>query len=200
MDYKFDTDKPRMSLVPFKQIEKIAKVLTFGASKYKDNSWQTLDNAEDRYFSATMRHLAAYQQGEELDEESGMSHLAHAATNLIFLLYFEDKITKAQKLIKFKSLDDMDKAGLKFVSFVDLSGDPTDLIEAGTHSQYVWAKEQEIFHNKPRCWFTVYTDNRMSSGIHWANALYYMRLQEPLPDKYYYGDDHFFKYCEELDD
>ena len=197
-DFKYDYAKPRMSLVPLKQVEKIAKVLTFGANKYKDNGWKTLENAEERYFSAAMRHLTAYQNGEELDEESGMSHLAHAATNLIFLLYFEDNKTPKEP-IKFSSLSDMDNAGIKFKQHLNGAYEENNnLIDAG--SLYSYHPMSEYAKENPRTVYTVYADNTMSAGAHWVNALYYMVLKEPLPEKYYYGDDHFFKYCEESDD
>jgi hypothetical protein len=36
-----------------------------------------------------MRHLVAYQSGEEIDPESGKSHLAHAQCCLIFLAWVD---------------------------------------------------------------------------------------------------------------
>ena len=44
---------------------------------------------------AAYRHIEAYRQGQNKDEESGLSHLAHAITNLGFMLYLqENKISK----------------------------------------------------------------------------------------------------------
>lgn len=198
MDYKFDKDKPQINLVPLKQVEKIAEVLTFGAKKYQPESWKTVHNAEDRYFSAAMRHLIAYQNNESVDKESGLSHLAHAATNLIFLLHFEDS-KEPREPIKFSSLDDMDKAGIKFKQYLGHAyGENSDLLDAG--SRYAYQPMSEYALANPRTVYTVYANNTMSAGVHWVNALYYMKLTAPLPEEYYYGDDHFFKYCEELDD
>lgn len=89
VDMKFDGDKIRMELLPFNSLEAIAEVLTFGAKKYEANSWQTLDNAEERYKGALLRHFAAMQKGESLDGESGLSHAAHMACDALFLLHFE---------------------------------------------------------------------------------------------------------------
>jgi len=88
---KYDTGKLRYSLVPPVAIKGIAEVLTFGASKYGKDNWQLVDNAEERYLDALYRHLEAYRAGESHDPESGLTHLAHAATNVAFLQYFEDK-------------------------------------------------------------------------------------------------------------
>ena len=87
---KFDSGKLRWDLLPFKELEDIVKVLTFGANKYKDNNWMFVENAKSRYFAAAMRHLAAYQKGELIDEETGLTHLSHAATNLMFLMFFNN--------------------------------------------------------------------------------------------------------------
>jgi len=86
---KYDSGKPRMDLLRLEVEKEIAKVLTFGAEKYSENGWQTVPNAEKRYFAALLRHLTAYQLGEEYDEESGLSHLSHAGCCLHFMIYFD---------------------------------------------------------------------------------------------------------------
>lgn len=62
----------------------IAKVLTFGARKYKPNNWRKCTDT-GRYLAACFRHLADWEAKGEIDEESGMEHRAHLATNLMFL-------------------------------------------------------------------------------------------------------------------
>lgn len=86
---KFDSGKLRYSLIPPAALAALAKVLTFGAEKYAPNSWQTVENGEERYLDALFRHIEAYRSGESIDPESGLSHLAHAACNVAFLLHFE---------------------------------------------------------------------------------------------------------------
>ena len=86
---KFDGDKIRMDLIPPECIEEVGKVLTFGAKKYDDDNWKHVENMNDRYYAAVLRHLLAYRKGEKLDEESGLSHLSHAATGLFFLIWSE---------------------------------------------------------------------------------------------------------------
>jgi hypothetical protein len=41
-----------------------------------------------RVFGAAMRHLWAFWKGEEIDPESGLPHLAHAAWNIFTLLNY----------------------------------------------------------------------------------------------------------------
>lgn len=91
---KFDSGKVRFSLLTrgLAHVQKeIAAVLTFGATKYGIDNWKYVDNAKQRYEDALERHLNAWRQGEALDSETGLHHLAHAATNVLFLLYFELK-------------------------------------------------------------------------------------------------------------
>ena len=78
-----------LDLVDYDIVNEIGKVLTYGAKKYSPNSWQTIDDAENRYFAALLRHLFAYRKGEILDPESGLPHMSHAAANVMFLNYFQ---------------------------------------------------------------------------------------------------------------
>lgn len=88
---KFDNGKPRHSLLPKGSISSIIAVLEFGAKKYEANNWQKVDNAKERYYDAAMRHIDSWWSGEKFDQETGIHHLAHAATNLFFLKWFDDK-------------------------------------------------------------------------------------------------------------
>lgn len=85
---KHDGDKPRMELLPLNAIQEVAKVMTFGANKYAAHGWKSLKNAEDRYTGALLRHLTAIQNGEKVDTESGLPHIAHVACNSVFLTHF----------------------------------------------------------------------------------------------------------------
>jgi hypothetical protein len=94
---KFDGGKLRYSLLPIGCVESVVQVLEYGANKYGANNWQGLENFEDRYYDALMRHLAAYRAGEQCDHESGLPHLAHAACNVVFLLWKNRNPTKPPK-------------------------------------------------------------------------------------------------------
>ena len=93
---KFDSDKPRYSLIPPILNLEVAKVLTFGARKYAPNNWQLVENGEERYLDALYRHLEAYRSGELVDPESGLYHLSHAACNISFLLHFQHERVTCQ--------------------------------------------------------------------------------------------------------
>jgi hypothetical protein len=74
-------------LPPFAQ-EEIAKVLTYGARKYDPYNWAK-GMPWMRVYGAALRHLNAFARGEDTDPETGLSHVAHAACNLMFLLEYE---------------------------------------------------------------------------------------------------------------
>jgi len=84
---KYDNDKIRWELLPFKEIGEIAEIFTFGAKKYADDNWKSVKPFKKRYFGALMRHLTAWYEGERLDPESQRSHLAHAGCCLFFLMW-----------------------------------------------------------------------------------------------------------------
>lgn len=83
---KDDAGKPRYSLVPADAMAQFVDVLTFGAKKYGDHNWQQVPNLQDRYYDALQRHLTAYRAGDELDDESGLHHLAHAMCCVAFMM------------------------------------------------------------------------------------------------------------------
>lgn len=86
---KFDTGKPRFSLLPKGALTSILKVLEYGAKKYSVDNWQQVENSRTRYYDAAMRHIQAWFEGETNDPETNEPHLAHAMCCLMFLLWFE---------------------------------------------------------------------------------------------------------------
>lgn len=82
----FDEGKPDISLVDPDFIRQIAFVLGKGAEKYGARNYEKGLPHLKRYNSA-MRHLLSWRDGEDLDPETGLSHLHHAATNLMILAH-----------------------------------------------------------------------------------------------------------------
>lgn len=85
---KHDQGKPMFSLISADAMEELAKVLTYGASKYQDHNWRKGFKWQ-RVMDAAYRHLAEYNKGKRVDPETGLSHLAHAMCNIMFLIEFE---------------------------------------------------------------------------------------------------------------
>lgn len=84
---KNDADKERLDLLPMRAINEVGKVLTFGAKKYADNNWRG-GMKWGRLVGATLRHVFAFMGGENTDKESGLHHLAHAATDILCVLEY----------------------------------------------------------------------------------------------------------------
>lgn len=72
----------------------VAEVGTFGAHKYTRGGWQHVLDAEQRYYDALWRHLLQANQ-EEVDSESGLSHLEHAAWNILAVIELKKRATNA---------------------------------------------------------------------------------------------------------
>lgn len=85
---KHDKGKLPYHLLAPEFLEDVSQVLEFGANKYSARNWEEgMDWS--RVFSALMRHMWAWWGGKDLDEETGFSHLAHAACCVMFLLAYE---------------------------------------------------------------------------------------------------------------
>lgn len=89
--HKADEGKPRISLVPTGIIWAIARVREYGLKKYPETGregWKTL--SRERIRDAMLRHCLRYiEDPDGVDEESGLTHLAHLATNVAFLIDME---------------------------------------------------------------------------------------------------------------
>lgn len=88
---KDNKGKIKLELILPDWIEGIGKVLTYGANKYKPNSWQNVENGIDEHYAAAMRHIISYRKGEYLDKETNEPHLYHAITNLLFVINHEEQ-------------------------------------------------------------------------------------------------------------
>ena len=83
---KFDMGKPRCALVLggfSRALLKVSEVGTFGAEKYSDFGWLSVDNGEDRYDDAKLRHWLIEKTGETIDQQSSLEHAAHEAWNAL---------------------------------------------------------------------------------------------------------------------
>jgi len=88
---KHDEAKPRFDLIPPIAELEVAKVLEYGTRKYDENNWRYVENPQARYMAAARRHINAWMQNESYDDESGLPHLAHAITSLMFILELEQE-------------------------------------------------------------------------------------------------------------
>lgn len=88
---KADAGKPRPTLTPVSLIDAVTAVRMYGNEKYHDSeNWRKVE--PQRYRDALYRHWLAYLKGEKCDQESGLPHLWHLATNAAFLIEMESSI------------------------------------------------------------------------------------------------------------
>lgn len=83
---KLDHEKLRWDLLPVKVMKKIVEVLMYGCKKYAAYNWLKVKGWKWRYYNAAKRHLEDWwDEGLEIDPESGLHNIDMAITNLIFL-------------------------------------------------------------------------------------------------------------------
>ena len=89
---KDDVGKLPMDLIPPEAERMEAEVLAHGL-KYGPHNWRG-GLQYSRLIAALMRHFSAWRMGEDLDPESGLSHMAHVRAISGFLCTFiaEDRI------------------------------------------------------------------------------------------------------------
>lgn len=78
--------KVPLHLVPGAASAYIAMGLKDGARKYGAFNWRETNIETMTYVGATLRHLSAFVDGEDIDPESGNPHLAHAMASLAILV------------------------------------------------------------------------------------------------------------------
>lgn len=95
--------KTPLGLIPPHAMEQTAWVHKLGADKYGPWNWRETGVCASTYVNAILRHLNAWRDGEDLDPESGISHLAHVACSANILMdagycgKLQDDRNKAQK-------------------------------------------------------------------------------------------------------
>lgn len=81
---KHDQEKVKMELLSSFWLRGVAQVLTFGAAKYSADNWRRGIEIR-RLTGAAMRHLTAFNDGEDLDPETGLSHVFHFSCCAMFI-------------------------------------------------------------------------------------------------------------------
>lgn len=84
---RYNSGKPDFSLLPMNTLEDEVRVWMYGAQKYASWNWAK-GMPWSVPFACLMRHMSAWQRGEENDPESGLPHLAHAMCNLRMLALY----------------------------------------------------------------------------------------------------------------
>jgi hypothetical protein len=82
---KFDNGKAPLHLLNQEALLLTAQVFGFGAQKYAKHNWRKGINLT-RILDSVMRHCIELQLGNDIDEESGLPHAAHAIAGLMMFM------------------------------------------------------------------------------------------------------------------
>lgn len=100
---RYNDDKPDFSLIPLVTLEDEARVWMYGRRKY--NAWNWTKGMQWSIpLACALRHLSAWQRGEDIDGESNLPHLAHVMCNIRMLTLYAQN---------YKEGDDRPKEELK---------------------------------------------------------------------------------------
>lgn len=83
---RYGMAKPSMSNVPPIGLMEVGAVMVLGAKKYGPMNWREDKVSASVYYNAMMRHLFAWWDGQDCDEESEQKHLAHVAACAMILV------------------------------------------------------------------------------------------------------------------
>ena len=90
---KLDKGKPRTDLLAPSWLLGVAQVLTMGAEKYNEDDKASSANWRKgmrwgRVYAGMQRHLNAFWDGQDFDDESGLHHLLHASFGCMVLYIY----------------------------------------------------------------------------------------------------------------
>lgn len=83
---RFNDGKPAFDLLPLFVLTPALEVLDYGRRKYAAWNW-CKGQPYSVVMASMLRHLSAFQAGEDTDPESGLSHVGHILCNALFLSF-----------------------------------------------------------------------------------------------------------------
>jgi len=75
--------KAPLSVVPMNVVAEAGLGMMEGAAKYGRHNFRGVESRATVYFDATMRHLISWWEGEDLDPDSGLSHVTKAICSML---------------------------------------------------------------------------------------------------------------------
>lgn len=79
------TKKVPISVVPMQPIAEIGLAMLEGARKYGRHNYRVAGIRASVYIDAIFRHLGSWWEGEDIDPDSGLSHLTKAMACLVVI-------------------------------------------------------------------------------------------------------------------
>lgn len=148
---KNDQEKVQLELLSTIWLMGVGKVLTYGAKKYAPDNWRKGMKLR-RMIGACMRHLTAFNDGEDKDPETGLSHIYHASCNLMFIAeLFEtmpdlvDDRYKSHKIEGLSIQEEIAKKASELKTKNELENISNALKEAEESNMKYLARQKEMF-------------------------------------------------------
>jgi len=116
---KNDAGKTRWDLMNFEFLDEMAQVLTKGAEQYGIRNYLLLET--ERVAASLLRHIKAIRCGERRASDTQLTHLAHAATNLMILfeMFQRDDKLAVEHQMSLICLDELELTSEMVVSPVE---------------------------------------------------------------------------------
>lgn len=86
---RYNGGKTRLDLIPLSTLKACADVFAYGERKYARWNWMK-GMPWMAVIASLLRHLDAFQRGEDIDPESGLPHLGHIMCNVVMLCHYAD--------------------------------------------------------------------------------------------------------------
>ena len=83
---RYNQGKVEWSLVDYKSLEPMVRVLEYGCKKYSRGNWRK-GMPVTQIIESMLRHTYKLLEGELVDPESGVEHVGHIQCNAMFLAY-----------------------------------------------------------------------------------------------------------------
>jgi hypothetical protein len=90
------TGKRDWSVFPFREAGPVVDVFEYGVRKYGRPFSYRAGIPTGELLAAIIRHAVHIQDGQELDEESGLPHMAHIAANALMAMSARTQFEAAQ--------------------------------------------------------------------------------------------------------
>lgn len=82
---KYGDAKTGLSCVPVSVLNELGAAMKEGADKYGAYNWRCSEIEAETYYNSTMRHMMQWWDGEDIDADSGISHVSKAIAGLFVL-------------------------------------------------------------------------------------------------------------------
>lgn len=122
----------RLDLIPTGPLLETARAFAHGAEKYGDFGYLRDDSEYRPYVAALLRHVMAWSDGEDLDEDSSLNHLALAAANCFMLM-----------ALQMRELGVDDRPSVKRRVVIKIERDETERYKRGLPVDEILRKEFE---------------------------------------------------------